>query len=428
MRVAELRGLRIAIWGFAREGRAVLSFLRERDPSLLITVLDDIGADTDAPVISGREAITAAIGDFDVVVKSPGISLYDPLVAQARANGTRFTSLLNLWFADAPTYRTICVTGTKGKSTTTALIAHILNGNGLKAMAAGNIGVPVTELPREGLDAAVIEVSSYQAADFTGCCDIAVLTSLYQEHLDWHGSLAAYQRDKLNLLRHARRALISEQALPVASKVLDLDRTEHATFGAWPACEIRNRYLARPHNLSNVASALAVAQSFGIAPTDALRVAETFRPLPHRQQEIGELDGVTYVDDSISTTPEATIAALDVYRDRPVTVIIGGRDRGIDYRALARRLQTELQIAVVLMDASGRRIGELLHGRSQTQTADTMQDAVGRAREMTPRGGIILLSPAAPSYGRYRSFIERGEDFARCAGILTTKTQRHEGG
>src|SRR4051794_32869195 len=154
MRVDELHGRRIAIWGFAREGRAALRFLRERDPGLAVTVLDDADRICDANValISGRAAIAAAIGSFDVVVKSPGISLYDPLVVNARAAGVRFTSLLNLWFADAPPCRTICVTGTKGKSTTTALIAHILHGIGCNAMAAGNIGVPVTELPRTGLD------------------------------------------------------------------------------------------------------------------------------------------------------------------------------------------------------------------------------------------------------------------------------------
>jgi UDP-N-acetylmuramoyl-L-alanine---L-glutamate ligase len=349
-----------------------------------------------------------------VVVKSPGISLYDPLVVQARADGVRFTSLLNLWFADAPACRTICVTGTKGKSTTTALAAHILRGVGWNAVAAGNIGVPVTEAPRKGLDAAVIEVSSYQAADFSGRCDLAVLTSLYQEHLDWHGSVAAYRRDKLNLLRHARRSLISREALAAVTEVLELDSLDHATF-AW-CCDLHvgNHYLARPHNLANLAGALAVARSFGIDASEALRAAEDFPPLPHRQQEIGEVDGVLYVDDSISTTPEATIAALDVYRDRPVTVIIGGHDRGVDYSGLVERLKSEPWLGLVLLDASGRRIHDLLGAGA---LADSMREAVTRARDMTPRDGVILLSPAAPSYSRYRSFIERGEDFARCAGL-----------
>jgi UDP-N-acetylmuramoylalanine--D-glutamate ligase len=415
MHVHDLRGLRIAIWGYAREGRAALRFLRERDPALDVTVLDDGEAQSaDAPLISGRAAIANAIGGFDVVVKSPGISLYDPLVLRAKAAGVRFTSLLNLWFADRPPCRTICVTGTKGKSTTTALIAHVLRRLGYHAMAAGNIGVPVTELPRDGLDAAVIEVSSYQAADFAGECDIAVLTSLFQEHLDWHGSVTAYRRDKLNLLLHARRALIHRDALGVVGETVNLAALPHAAFAAGPDMQVNNRYLTRPHNLSNLAAALTVAREFGIEAAAALRATEDFPPLPHRQQEIGEIDGVLYVDDSISTTPEATIAALDVYCHRLVTVIVGGHDRGIDYAPLVERLRSAPLPGVVLMDASGRRIGELLGAGT---LVDTMDQAVAEAQRITPPGGVVLLSPAAPSYGRYRSFIERGEDFARCVMI-----------
>ena len=418
MRVADLRGRRVAIWGFAREGQAALRLLRERDPGMAITVLDDAAgaAAVDAPLISGRAAIAAAIGGFDVVVKSPGISLYDPLVVHAKAQGVRFTSLLNLWFADAPQCRTICVTGTKGKSTTTALIAHILRGVGWRAAAAGNIGVPVTDLP-PGLDAAVIEVSSYQAADFAGQCDVGVLTSLHQEHLDWHGSVAAYRRDKLNLLSHARYSLISRDACSIVGDWLDLRGLAHGVFAASPDLRVANRYLARPHNLSNLAGALAVAGWLGVDAPSALRAADDFPPLPHRQQEIGEMDGVLYVDDSISTTPEATIAALDVYGDRPVTVIIGGHDRGIDYTALVARLRAEPRPGVVLMDASGRRIHDRLGGGRCATLAGSMREAVELARRATRPGGVVLLSPAAPSYGRYRSFIERGEDFARCAGL-----------
>jgi UDP-N-acetylmuramoylalanine--D-glutamate ligase len=427
MRADELRGRRVALWGFAREGRAALRFLRERDPGMAITVLDDAGeaAEIDAPLIGGRAAIAAAIGGFDVVVKSPGISLYDPLVVHALANGVLFTSLLNLWFADAPACRTVCITGTKGKSTTTALIAHILRGVGRNAMAAGNIGVPVTELPRDGLETAVIEVSSYQAADFSGRCDIAVLTSLSQEHLDWHGSVAAYQRDKLNLLRHARYALISRDALAAAGATLDLGSLDHAVFAASFGLPVNNRYLARPHNLSNLAGALAVVRSLGVDVAAALHAAEDFPPLPHRQQEICSVGGVLYVDDSISTTPEATIAALDAYRGLAVTVIIGGHDRGIDYAALVARLRAEPQPGVVLLDASGARIRTLLGAAPRVHVAASMPEAVALARAMTPSGGVVLLSPAAPSYGRYRNFVERGEDFARCVeGQNRTSTPR----
>jgi UDP-N-acetylmuramoyl-L-alanine---L-glutamate ligase len=412
MRADELRGKRVAIWGFAREGRAALSFLRER--GIEPAVLDDNAAATDAPLIVGRDAIAEAVVGFDVVVKSPGIGLYDPLVRAAQGRGVRFTSLLNLWFAERPAYWTICVTGTKGKSTTTALIAHILQRAGLKTMAAGNIGVPISELPREGLDAAVIEVSSYQAADFNGQCDLAVLTSLAQEHLDWHGGVEMYQRDKLNLLSHAKECLISAGALLGVSKIVEIRRLRVTVFPATPDRIVRNAYLSRIHNRSNLSGALAVARMFGIDVDTALRAAEDFAPLPHRQQEIGEAEGVLFVDDSISTTPEAAIAALDVYRDRDVTVILGGHDRGIDYGALVTRLQTSPPNGIILMDASGKRIHSLL---PDAHHVNSMREAVTLAKEVTPRGGVILLSPAAPSYGAYRSFIERGQDFARCAGL-----------
>jgi UDP-N-acetylmuramoylalanine--D-glutamate ligase len=414
MRVDELRGKRIAIWGYGREGRAALRFLREWMPEAPVTIFDDAtdGKDAGAPLIHGREAIAAAIMEFNVVVKSPGISLYDPLVRHARSHGVRVTSLLNLWFADQPKARTICVTGTKGKSTTAALITHILQGVGQQAALAGNIGVPVTELPREGLEFAVIEVSSYQAADFTGTCDLAVLTMLAQEHLDWHGSVEVYHRDKLNLLTHAQHAIVNADARAVTSNIQDV-----TFFDPHPDLCVANHYLARLHNLSNLSAALAVARHVGVDQAQALRIAESFRPLPHRQQEIGEIDGVLYVDDSISTTPESAVAALEVYRDRPVTIIIGGQDRGIDYGILVDRLRVAPPHGIILLDASGRRIGNLLPPLPAVHFAQSMLEAVELARCITPNGGVVLLSPAAPSYGMYRSFIERGHDFARRAGL-----------
>ena len=246
-------------------------------------------------------------------------------------------------------------------------------------MAAGNIGVPVTELPRDGLDAAVIEVSSYQAADFSGQCDIAVLTSLFQEHLDWHGSVTAYRRDKLNLLRHARRAMINREALAAVGEVLDLNGLQHTTFAAGPALHVNNRYLSRPHNLANVAAALAVMQDLGVDAAAALRAAEDFPPLPHRQQEIVEIDGVLYVDDSISTTPEATIAALEVYRDRPVTVIIGGHDRGIDYAALIERLRAAPRPGLLRRCQRQAHPDQLLG--SGIRLVETMDEAVAKRGE-----------------------------------------------
>src|SRR6516162_5034537 len=224
MRVADLGSRRVAVWGLGREGRAAVGFLRKHHPGLPLLLLDD-AADARIPqgygnVTSafGAAGIATALNEVDIVVKSPGVSLYRDDIRAARDNGVQITSLLNLWFAEEPAITTIAVTGTKGKSTTASLIAHILTKLGRRVALAGNIGVPVTEIANA--DYAVLEVSSYQAADFDGTCDLAVLTSLYPEHVDWHRSVENYYRDKVNLLRHARCRVVGRGAAAVVEQLV----------------------------------------------------------------------------------------------------------------------------------------------------------------------------------------------------------------
>jgi UDP-N-acetylmuramoyl-L-alanine---L-glutamate ligase len=445
MRAAELGAARVAIWGLGREGRAAIRFLRERHPKLLLLLLDD-AADAEAPrdfngidCVFGAEQIGRVLNDVDVIVKSPGISLYRPEIETARRNGAQITSLLNLWFAERFDVTTICVTGTKGKSTTASLITHMLSKLGRGAAMAGNIGIPITEIDPAKADYAVIEVSSYQAADFHGICDVAVLTSLFPEHIDWHRTLDAYYCDKLNLLRHSRQAVVNCEAV---STIGGLARTSmrRASFfnvesgihwrgadffdGDTRVGEMRNRYLTRPHNASNLCAALTVARLLDISLSAALDAASDFAALPHRQQELGEIDGVLFVDDSISTAPESTIAALSVYAGRNITVIVGGHDRGIDYGKLVATLAQGAARSVICLGASGERIQAGLRAATTEQPevffasypAQSMEEAVAYAKRVTPAGGVVLLSPAAPSYGYYRDFAERGRDFAANIG------------
>jgi UDP-N-acetylmuramoylalanine--D-glutamate ligase len=445
MRAAELGAARVAIWGVGREGRAAIRFLRARHPKLPLLLLDD-AENAEAPRefdgidrAFGAERIARVLDDVDVIVKSPGVSLYRREIETARHNGIKITSLLNLWFAERIDVTTICVTGTKGKSTTASLVAHILGKLGRRAVLVGNIGVPVTEIDPLTADYAVVEVSSYQAADFDGVCDVAVLTSLFPEHIDWHGTLDAYYRDKLNLLRHSQRAVVNLEA---ASTIGELAQTslrrafyfndERGVRFRGPdifGCrgrigEVRNRYLARPHNTSNVCAALTVAKLLDIDLAAALDATGDFAALPHRQQELGEIHGVLFVDDSISTAPESTIAAISVYAGRNITVIVGGHDRGIDYGKLVAILAQGAARAVICLGASGERIhaglraaaGERPETFFTTYRAQSMEEAVGYAKQVTPTGGVVLLSPAAPSYGYYRDFAERGRDFAAKIG------------
>lgn len=446
MRVADLASRRVAIWGLGREGRAVIGLLRKSHPELPLTLLDDAVDGRPPDGISGHiecafgaEQIARAVEGVEVIIKSPGVSLYRPEIQRARERGTHVTSLLNLWFAEQRDLAAICVTGTKGKSTTASLIAHILAKLGRRAALVGNIGIPITAIDDATADFAVIEISSYQAADFDGRCDVSVLTSLYPEHIDWHLSVENYFRDKINLLRRSRRQVINGVTAETVKRLAGNSQArsffdEESGFhthgirifnGSKAIGEISNPYLARPHNRSNLCAALAVVNSLGIGAVDALDAVLGFRGLPHRQEELGDLDGLLFVDDSISTIPESTMAALAVYTGRPISVILGGYDRGIEYGALVETVIARSANAIICLGDSGRRIYSLAQASASRQPdracaiylAESMADAVSFARRVTPPGGVVLLSPAAPSYGHYRDYIERGHDFAAKAGL-----------
>lgn len=405
MRLSELAGKYVVIWGKGREGMAAEAFIRRACPDALLAFVDE-ATDT-------KDAIKAALVHADVIVKSPGVSLYHPLVQSALDAGKAVTSLLNLWLAEPRTATLIGVTGTKGKSTTTSLLAHVLNALGKRAVIAGNIGVPVTEAPTNDAEIVVLEISSYQAANVDGLFDFGVLTSLYPEHLDWHRTLDAYYRDKMNLLSHSRTKIINAEALPTL-RGLGLEAADFIAFDK-PEAPIDNAYLARPGYASDVGAAVAVVKALGLDPAQALKALRDFKGLPHRQQELGERDGILYVDDSISTTPQSAIAALEAYAGRPLTLIAGGQDRGIDTAPLADYIVAHGVNAVVCMGASGQRLTELLnqHGYSNVETAHDMREAVALAVRRTPKGGAILLSPAAPSYDQFKNFEERGACFAK---------------
>lgn len=392
MRIADLEGKRIVIWGKGREGLAAGDYVRKYIPEADIVFIDEVENKNIQPVLDNA----------DVIIKSPGVSLYHPLLKGKK----NITSLMNLWFAQKPHAKTICITGTKGKSTTTALLGHVLSKLGHRASIVGNIGTPISEASDDA-EFVIIETSSYQAANFDGVCDIAAVTSLYPEHLDWHGSLERYYEDKLRLLNQAR-VMVADKQVAGAYKLPD----------KCIVCEdlqtdIPNSYLSRTHNRSNVAIVLKIIQCLELDQRHALAAMKDFKGLPHRQQELGEKSGVLYVDDSIATTPQAAMAAMDVYRHKPLTVILGGYDRGIDYTSLIDYIRLHKVPTVIGLGPSGERILKNISG----QIAASMQEAVTLARQATPQGGVILLSPAAPSFGLFKDYIERGRAFAQESGF-----------
>lgn len=414
MNLSDIKNKNIVIWGAGREGLAAATFIHAKLPKQEIIFVDEGHAiHPDYQIIHDSALIYDAIMNADVVIKSPGVCLYQPLLEKEKQRGLLITSLLNIWCAENPKARILAITGTKGKSTTCALLQHVLDALGKRSVLLGNIGVPVTEATQDDAEYFVIEVSSYQAANFTGQCEVGVMSSLFPEHIDWHGSEAHYYRDKANLLLHSTHQIVEKNAHVTLSKLnasfdgnsMDLfDNTQTKTG---------NEYLDRPYNTGNVNAVLAVIKILGLDKIPALLAMKNFIGLPHRQQEIIKCDGILYVDDSISTTPQSAIAALETYKNREVTLIAGGYDRGVDYAPLVAYIIHNKVHAVVTMGECGKVIHKALkeQGIEKSFQVSSMQEAVDTARQQTIRGGVILLSPAASSFDMFKDYIARAQAF-----------------
>ncbi|QOW23276.1 UDP-N-acetylmuramoyl-L-alanine--D-glutamate ligase [Novilysobacter avium] len=455
MRISQLEGRRVALWGWGREGKAAWRAVRSRLPTLPLTLFcmrDEVAAARgcgDILLNVEVEASADRLAAFDVVIKSPGISPYGAEAAAAAARGTRFIGGTGLWFAEqgdaaGMARNTVCITGTKGKSTTTALLAHLLRAAGRRTALAGNIGLPLLELldvaPAEAPASWVIELSSYQTGDVAASGvrpDIAVVLNVFPEHLDWHGSEARYVADKLQLVTAARPRVAVLNAADPRLAALDLPDSDIRWFGDESGWHLRGDILfdrdtrvmdtsSLPlpgrHNRGNLCAALTVLDAMGLdAPALATR-AKDFIPLPHRLQTLGTRDGLTWVNDSISTTPYASLAALECFADRCVAILLGGHDRGVDWSEFAKALAGHAPQVAVTMGANGPRIHALLaplaaDGEFVLLQAEGLADAVGKARATLDGDGVLLLSPGAPSFGPYRDYVARGRHFAELGGF-----------
>lgn len=451
MRVADFGAKRVAVWGLGSEGLAVVRAIRTRQPDREFTVLEEaanpawpdwLQADEKIRNQSGR-VTEATLREFDVVIRSPGISIYRPEIVAAKQAGVTFTSGTNLWFAENPGCKTVCVTGSKGKSTTTHLIRHLLERFGTRAVEAGNIGVPLLDLTNlRGETVCVVELSSYQLSDFEGTPTVAVLLNLYPEHLDWHHGEAAYFQDKAKLLKRVTRARIinwqDTRARSFGEPLGNIvyfnsdDGFHHDAAAVYrrrkPWIELSDIQLLGEHNLSNLCAALTAVEQCGVRleKENVREALRDFRGLDHRLTKLGERDGVLYVNDSIATIPQATVAALRAFLGRPTTVLIGGYDRGLDPQEFAAMVLRESPFAVVTLPGTGAVLAQRLRGltagaaEGKTPTiheAASLEEAAMVARELTPVGGVALLSPGAPSFNSHRNFVERGKAFAKAVGL-----------
>jgi UDP-N-acetylmuramoylalanine--D-glutamate ligase len=445
MRICELTERRVGILGMGVEGQAALLALRRAGYTSCIPVLVDkpvpvAAAWGEVRQYQGAEA-EAVLAQLHVLIRSPGFAPRHPLRQQADQRGVAQTTPTNLYLAEARQagLPVVGITGSKGKSTTSTLLYESLRAAGLPVSLLGNIGVAALAHWPEvlaGRQITVLEMSSYQCDDLVLGPSVAVVLNLFPEHMDWHGSVEAYYLAKMRIgttqlagdhLRIDRRALPWMQGLrPVAAEEVILDQGGYhiAEECFWrgdtrlfPCSALR---LPGRHNWENGCAVLAAAALFGVEAEVVQAVMGRFTGLPYRMTDLGMRGGIRWINDAISTAPEATMAALQAFLPQVATLIVGGKDRGYEYTPLVERLAESAVRTVILLPDSGSRVAALLRARPGlscrvVEVAD-LPEAVAQARALTPAGWSCLFSPGAPSYNQFANFSERGQAFLAAVG------------
>ena len=429
-----LRGKRTLVLGFGREGRSTLHFLNKYLPNAIVDVADKNEMEG---VKHFGDKYLEAMYDYDIVIKTPGISLKD-----FDTKGVEITSQTDLFLSQFHS-QTIGISGTKGKSTTTSLIYHLLKSSGRDAILTGNIGIPCFDIMEDIKPESIIvyELSAHQLEYVHNSPRVGVLLNLFEEHLDHFGSMQRYKAAKLNLLRFMGEddtAIIHESLL---NDILDLF-VNNKVFSLYDFDEVIDREalpLKGEHNYQNTKAALVACDAYGVDYRELIPHLYSFKPLEHRLEPVGTFDGVTFVNDSISTIPQAAISACQALGQVDF-LLLGGFDRGIDYQPLADYLKANPVPHLLFTGKAGERMMQLITGNGvstgsttcSTEAPDrslslskgegptlhyyaSMEDAFAYIAAHAHSGDVCLLSPAASSYDQYKNFEERGKKFKALA-------------
>jgi UDP-N-acetylmuramoylalanine--D-glutamate ligase len=441
--IAEWRatGRAVAVVGLARSGVAATLLLRERGVPVYASDNEKEGRLEAAAAELRAAGAHVDLGQHDLtriaaaaaVVVSPGVPPGVPPLRAAAEAGVPVYAEVDLGFTELKGTRSIAVTGTNGKTTTTSLIAHLLRAGGVRAEAAGNIGRPLCEMVRRGdaPDWLALELSSFQLHDAPHLRpDVGVLTNLAPNHLDRYATLEQYYADKARLFANASAASVwvtNADDAAVRGMVRGVAGT-HLRFSTMTRADgwfdrtggrlmLRDRVLLRraelpllgDHNVQNALAAALAAQQAGLGPEAIAHGLRSFRAIPHRVEPIREVNGVLWINDSKSTnvtSTEVAIAALD----RPFVLLLGGRHKGEPYTRLVPLLRERCRAVVAYGEAQPIVVKDLA-GASCVVTASTFDDVVGRARDLARPGDAVLLSPACSSYDMFENYEQRGDRF-----------------
>ena len=437
MELKDLKNKRILILGFGREGVDSFKFLRKLFPKKILGVADrnkKIKNPYKAEPSGFRqkskiknlirndkkikwhlgENYLQAIKNYDMVIKSPGIPIYFPEIKKAYQKG-KITSQTEIFFDNCPG-KIVGVTGTKGKSTTASLIYQILKTAGLKTHLVGNIGKPVLNLlfSATSNDIYVYELSSHQLFNLKKSPHIAVLLNIYPEHLDYYKNFNEYALAKANITKYQTKDdyLIFNTQDKLIKKFAKKSKAK------------KNPIKGKFYDL-NIAAAKVAGKIFGIPEKTIEKAIEKFKPLPHRLEYVGEFRGIKFYNDALSTIPETTILALDYLGNKVQTIFLGGFDRGISFKKLAKRILKSKIKNLILFPTTGEKIWRAIISLKKenqfkaflvqraSSGAQYMKDAVKLAYQYTKKGKICLLSCASPSFSIFRDYKEKGNLFKR---------------
>lgn len=426
-----IKGKKILLFGYGKEGKAAEQFLKHQNG---VKIYDD----KDKTQISKSER-------FDLIVRSPGVRPDHELIKKLTAAGTAVTSSTQIFFDLCPC-PIIGVTGTKGKGTTSTLIYEMLKAEGNDVYLAGNIGTPALEI-LPGLNSqnkVVLELSSFQLMDLKKSPHIAVVLMITQEHLDWHTSKEEYTKAKESIVAYQSDsdfAIINHDfetpksfARLTKAKVLFFS-TLAKTNGAYLedgkiiyqgqiVAGVDDVSLPGKHNLQNVLAAASAAKCQNVKNENIKKVLKTFKGLPHRLQLIREIRGVKFYNDSFSTTPETTIAAIQAFPNSKV-LILGGSSKNSDFTSLGKTIVDDKTIkAIMLIGTEAQRLKEAIAaaGAFEGKTlegAKNMEEIVKSAQAQSSSGDIVILSPACASFDMFKNYQDRGEQFVNEVEKLT---------
>ena len=431
--IEQLQNKNIIILGFGMEGKSTYNYIRKYLKDIKLTIMDSNyqNITLDDKNVEIIDIDYNKFNNYDLIFKSPGISFKD---LDTTSFKDKITSQLEIFLETTPSY-TIGITGSKGKSTTTSLIYKIINDQNIKSYIVGNIGKPILDIVDEVDENTyvVIECSSHQLEYTKVSPNIGIILNLFEEHLDHYKSKEHYYMAKMNLVNYQSNKdyfIYSSDNEDLKNHIdiintnatkLDINNIKNNNSYTY----IKDNYIyvndkklydvntkrkiQGIHNLKNIMFTLTISEILKLDINKTIESISNFEPLPHRMELVGTYNEITYYNDSIATIPNATINGIEALSNVN-TIIIGGKDRGIDYSLLKEYLiNSEIENIVCLPD-TGYTIGKEITNKN-VYYVKTVEEAVDIAREVTKKNTICLLSPAASSYGFYKNFEERGNRF-----------------